>query len=81
MNEEIVTAPLPGKILEIKAKEGSVIKPGDVVVVIESMKMENEIRAQTYGKVKEIKVRSGEVVDIGRELIIIERKGGEGYGK
>lgn len=69
---EIVTAPLPGKILEIKVKEGDTVKPGDVIVVIESMKMENEIRAQTNGKVKEIKVQPGEVVDIGRELVVIE---------
>lgn len=67
-----IKSPLPGVILDIKVKEGDEIKKGQVVVVLEAMKMENNITADRNGKVASIKVSKGESVLEGTDLIIIE---------
>lgn len=67
-----VVAPLPGKIVGIKVQVGSEIKINKVVLILEAMKMENEIVADLNGVVKEIKVKVGDVVNTGEELVIIE---------
>lgn len=65
-------SPLPGVILDIKVKEGDAVKRGQTLLVLEAMKMENDIKADRDGKVTEIKVSKGESILEGTDLIIIE---------
>ena len=67
-----VKCPLPGVILDIKVKEGDEVKKGQLIVVLEAMKMENNINADRDGKVTAIKVQKGDSVLEGTDLIIIE---------
>ena len=65
-------SPLPGVILDIKIKEGDTVKKGQTVIILEAMKMENNINAHKDGKVVEIKVKQGDSVLEGTDLVIIE---------
>ena len=67
-----ITAPLPGVITSVKIKEGEMIKAGQVVAVLEAMKMENDLQAERDGKVKEVKVEKGDSVLEGAVIIILE---------
>ncbi|OYT58568.1 acetyl-CoA carboxylase biotin carboxyl carrier protein subunit [Euryarchaeota archaeon ex4484_178] len=69
--EGAVTAPMPGKILDIKVKVGDSVKSGDVLVILEAMKMENEIVAPKDGTVKDVQVNVGDNVDRGAVLVVI----------
>ncbi|MFX1509196.1 MAG: biotin/lipoyl-containing protein [Promethearchaeota archaeon] len=64
-----VTAPLPGRVLEVCVKEADVVKLGDVLLVLEAMKMANEIRAPQDGTVKHIHVEAGTAVEKGQPMI------------
>lgn len=66
-----VTAPLPGNVLKINVSQGQAVKAGDVVVIIEAMKMENEITAPCDGTVKQIVAAKGAVVNTGDTLLVI----------
>ena len=66
-----VTSPLPGNIFAIKVKEGDAVKAGDVLIVIEAMKMENEVCAPSDGVVKQIAVAKGQLVATGDTLVVI----------
>ncbi|MCD7900469.1 MAG: biotin/lipoyl-binding protein [Bacteroides sp.] len=70
--KEGVKSPLPGVILEIKVKEGDAVKKGQTVIILEAMKMENNINAHKDGKVTAINVKTGESVLEGTDLVIIE---------
>jgi len=70
--EGIVKAPLVGTVVSIKINPGDSISQGDVLLIIEAMKMENEIRAPKSGTIKELKVTKGEKVSSGDVLVIIE---------
>jgi acetyl/propionyl-CoA carboxylase alpha subunit len=67
-----VEAPMPGKVIAIKTKVGEAVKKGDEILVVESMKMENAIRAPRDGRVKSIAAALGEMVGPGRVLVEIE---------
>lgn len=67
----VVKAPLPGTILEIKIREGDEIKAGDIMLIMEAMKMENEIKSAASGIVKSIKVHQGDAVLEGDVLVEI----------
>ena len=67
-----VKSPLPGVILDIKVKEGDMVKKGQTVVILEAMKMENSINADKDGKITAINVSKGESVLEGTDLVIIE---------
>ena len=67
-----VKSPLPGVILEIKVKEGDVVKRGQTLVVLEAMKMENEIRAVTDGVVKEVFIEDNMKVGLNDRIMVIE---------
>ena len=71
-NKSAVKSPLPGIILEIKVKVGDTVKKGDTVLILEAMKMENNIHADKDGKVIAINVNNGDSVLEGTDLIIIE---------
>ena len=66
-----VEAPLPGNIFAIKVKEGDTVKAGDVLIVIEAMKMENEVCAPSDGVVKQVAVAKGQLVATGDTLVVI----------
>jgi len=67
-----ILAPLPGMIQKILVRAGDQIKAGQHVIIMEAMKMENEIQAATDGTVKEIKVKEGDSVNEGDVLILME---------
>ena len=66
-----VDSPLPGNILDIKVTAGQAVKEGDVLVIIEAMKMENEVAAPCDGVVKQIVASKGAVVATGDALLVI----------
>ena len=66
-----VDSPLPGNILDIKVSAGQAVKEGDVLVIIEAMKMENEVAAPCDGVVKQIVTSKGAVVATGDTLLVI----------
>ncbi|QGP91621.1 Biotin-requiring enzyme [Neomoorella glycerini] len=66
-----ITAPMPGKVVAVKVKMGTPVKQGDVLIVLEAMKMENEIVAPGAGTVKEIYVSEGASVNVGEPLVAI----------
>ena len=66
-----VTTPLPGTILDVFVNVGDAVKAGQTVVLLEAMKMENNIEADTDGTVKEVKVRKGDSVLEGDVLVVI----------
>jgi glutaconyl-CoA decarboxylase len=68
---EKVSAPIPGKILSINVKAGDKVSSGDQLLILEAMKMENEISAPTDGEIKEILVTEGQAVQTGDVLVVI----------
>ena len=66
-----VSAPMPGKILDVKVAAGDDVKRGQVVAILEAMKMENEIVAPVDGKVATVNVNKGASVETGDVLITI----------
>ena len=67
-----VTAPMPGKILAVKASVGAEVKKGDVILLLEAMKMENEVVAPQDGKIASINVNSGDMVGAGDVLATMD---------
>jgi len=68
----VVRAPVPGRVLAIKVKIGDTVVDGDLLLMLEAMKMENEIRAAVRGVVREVLVSEGARVGEGDPLVIIE---------
>lgn len=68
-NEKTINAPMPGSILSVNVKEGDTFRSGQVLIVLEAMKMENEIMAPTDGKVVSVSTRAGATVNSGEVLI------------
>lgn len=68
---ETVAAPMPGNILRIDVNQGDTVKEGQILVILEAMKMENEIVAPKDGTVAQVVTSKGAVVDTGSPLIII----------
>lgn len=66
-----VCAPMPGTILDVRVKAGDNVKAGDVLVILEAMKMENELAAEKAGVVKEVMVAKGQAVNGGDTLVVI----------
>ena len=69
---EVVKSPMPGNILKINVSRGQKVNEGDVLIVLEAMKMENNIHADKGGVVKSICVNKGDSVLEGADLLIIE---------
>jgi acetyl-CoA/propionyl-CoA carboxylase biotin carboxyl carrier protein len=69
---EVVSAEMQGTILEVNIEEGDTVNPGDVICVLEAMKMENDVIAETGGTVTEIAVAEGDSVDQGDPLVVLE---------
>ena len=68
---ECVDSPMPGNILKVHVVAGQAIKEGDVLVVLEAMKMENEIMAPKSGSVTQVLVEKGATVETGAPLVFI----------
>ena len=68
---DAVKSPMPGNILKILVTQGQQVKEGDVLIILEAMKMENEIVATKSGSVAQILVTKGQVVETGTPLIVI----------
>ena len=68
----MVTSPMPGKVVKILVAEGDEVKADQGVIVVEAMKMENELKSAVTGKVKEIFVKEGEIVESGAKLLLVE---------
>ena len=68
---EVVKSPMPGNILKIQVSQGQQVKEGDVLIILEAMKMENEIVAPKTGSVAQIIVTKGQVVETGAPLAVI----------
>ena len=67
-----IVAPMPGKIVRVLVREGDQVRARQPVVVVEAMKMENELRAERDGTVTEILVAEGRTVDSGALLVVIQ---------
>jgi biotin carboxyl carrier protein len=72
--EEEVRALMPGRVLEVRVQEGDRVEPGQVLIVLEAMKMQNEIRVSSGGVVTRCAVSAGEAVE-GRALLLVVRSG------
>ena len=66
-----IKAPLPGLVIEVKVNVGDTVKAGDVILVIETMKMENSVISTRAGTIKEIRVTKNQSVNEGAPLIVI----------
>jgi biotin carboxyl carrier protein len=67
-----ILAPMPGKVVRILVKPGDEVKTRQGLVVVEAMKMENELRAARDGRVRDVAVREGQSVDAGTVLVVVE---------
>ena len=68
---EAVTAPMPGNILKVNVTAGQAVKEGDLLIVLEAMKMENEIFAPKAGTVAQVLVQKGSTVDTGATMVVL----------
>ena len=68
---ESVNAPMPGNILKVNVSVGQTVKEGDLLVVLEAMKMENEIFAPKSGTVAQVLVQKGSTVDTGATMVVL----------
>ena len=69
--DEVITAPMPGKVLSIAVQQGQSVKAGDLILVLEAMKMENEIYCGRDGVVKQIGVSVNATVNTGDTMAVI----------
>ena len=70
-NGEEITAPMPGSMSNILVKENQVVKKGDVLAILEAMKMENEIISPVDGTISSINVDKGQNVNLGDVIVVI----------
>jgi len=70
--EQTIVAPMPGRVVRLLVSNGDEVTARQPVVVVEAMKMENELRSPKAGRVKEIAVAAGESVEAGRTLVVID---------
>ncbi|HVE83188.1 MAG TPA: biotin/lipoyl-containing protein [Myxococcales bacterium] len=69
---QVVCAPMPGKLVKVLVKVGDEVKEGQGLVVVEAMKMENELKSPKAGKVVELLVREGSAVENDARLVVVE---------
>jgi biotin carboxyl carrier protein len=67
-----VSVPMPGKVIAVLVSEGDVVEKGQGLVIVEAMKMENEVHSPIAGEIKEIKVKPGDTVEGGALLVVVE---------
>lgn len=69
--EHSIDAPMPGKVIKLVANEGATVKAGEVLLILEAMKMQNEITADADGTVKKFNVAAGQSVKAHESLVIL----------
>lgn len=69
--EHSIDSPMPGKVIKLVANEGQAVKAGDVILILEAMKMQNEITADSDGTLKKFNVAAGQSVKAHESLAII----------
>lgn len=69
--EHSIDSPMPGKVVKLVAAEGAAVKAGDVLLILEAMKMQNEITADADGTVKKFNVAAGQSVKAHESLVIL----------
>ena len=72
MAQEIVEVPIVGKVINVNVSEGSEVEEGDILCILESMKMENPILAPVSGTITKVGITAGNVVESGDLIAIIE---------
>jgi len=70
--EQKVSAPMPGRVVRVLVAPGDIVNARQPVVVVEAMKMENELRSPKAGRVKDVAVSAGTSVEAGRVLVVID---------
>jgi len=70
---EVISAPMPGKIVELLVEENARVKEGEAILILEAMKMQNEIITQVSGKIQKIHVKAGDSVAKDEVMMEIER--------
>lgn len=68
----VIKSPMPGLVVKLTAEEGQEVKKGDRILILEAMKMENDVKAPRDGTITKLSVATGDTVEGGRELAIIE---------
>ena len=68
---EVIKSPMPGNVLKINVTQGQAVKEGDVLLILEAMKMENEVVSTKAGTVAQIVTSKGAVVETGSPLVVI----------
>ena len=68
---EPVSAPMPGNIVRVDVKQGDAVKAGQILIILEAMKMQNEIVAPKDGTVVQVVVKTGDKVDTGAALVVL----------
>ncbi len=67
----LLKAPMPGLVVKVPVQEGQEVQKGDVLVVLESMKMQNELKSPKAGKVEKVKVEAGQAVEQGEVMVVV----------
>jgi biotin carboxyl carrier protein len=70
--DKTIVAPMPGLVLKVEVEVGQAVKAGQGVVIVEAMKMENELKAPADGVVARVEVQPGQTVDKGATLVVLE---------
>ncbi|WNG33843.1 biotin/lipoyl-binding protein [Archangium violaceum] len=70
--KQVIAAPMPGKVVKVLVKLGDEVKEGQGLVVVEAMKMENELKSPKAGKVVELPAKEGTAVEINAKLVVVE---------
>lgn len=68
---QVISSPMPGRVVKVEVAVGDKVEAGQGIVIVEAMKMENELEAEGSGIVKEIKCEAGQAVEDGQTLVII----------
>jgi biotin carboxyl carrier protein len=71
MGEYQLRSPMPGLVVAVPAAVGAVVEKGDPLVILESMKMQNELRSQKAGTIQEVRTQVGQTVDQNQVLVIV----------
>lgn len=69
---QVISSPMPGTVLDVKVSPGQAVKSGDVLIILEAMKMENEIMAPSDGTVDTVPVAKGAAVNSGDVLVTLK---------
>lgn len=72
LQDNIISSPMPGKVVKLPYKKGDKVKAGETVVVVSAMKMESEYKVNTDRVIKDIKVKEGETVKADQPLVILD---------